>query len=407
MTAWQLTMLQAMLAHANENVPFYRNLWRQAGVDPRQVKCLDDLVAFPITTKAMLLAAGDEARDQTQPASSLTRNFSSGSTGRQLPYYVNREHHSWFLASGLLGFSWTGWEIGDRWMRVQFRRRLNLRETIEDYCFRCLYMPIDQLDSGFLDGFLPKAIAFKPKMVRGNPGVIYVIARHLLERGEKRLRPRSVVCTGDMLWPHYRQAIEEAFGAPVFDNYGGEGISAAAQCACGTKHILPPVIAEFQSQGLVVDSNDLCRTILTSLTNTAMPMIRYDIGDVAVPGAEPCACGRAWPVLKNLIGRQTDIVVTPSGRHVVCHHFGNFLRRVNGLLQFQILQERKESVLLRMETDSRFDRVVAEAKIRSDLEGLLGPDVELRMEYVPSIPSLPSGKRRYVISKVGFGGDSR
>jgi phenylacetate-CoA ligase len=212
-----------------------------------------------------------------------------------------------------------------------------------------------------------------------------------------------VVCTGDTLYPHYREAIREAFGAPLFDNYGGEGMCVANQCAAGAKHVLPSVHVEFRPQP-GAGAEQPCRLVLTCLTNTAMPMIRYDIADLGVPGAGACPCGRHWAVLKELMGRETDIVVTPSGRHLVCHHFNNILRQVEGVLQFQVIQERPGGMELRLETDGRYRREADEAAIRRQLAGLAGEGFDVRFAYLPAIPVPASGKRRYIVSSVGMGG---
>jgi len=54
------------------------------------------------------------------------------------------------------------------------------------------------------------------------------------------------------------------------------------------------------------------RLLLTDLTNRVMPLIRYDIGDVAA-AAEDCPCGRPWPVVGEILGRTADRIVLDNG----------------------------------------------------------------------------------------------
>ena len=398
--AWQLERLQRLAQHAYRNVPLYRSLWDKAGVDPRDIRCLGDLSGYPVVTKKHLIEAGGCALDQTMPRKSFIQSRSSGSTGEPLVYYENKDHYSWFVASGLHGWTWTGWRPGDPWMRLQFRGPLSWRARLEDRLFNCLYMPIDQLDDRFLRRFLQRAIRFDQVLVRGYAGATYVLAQFLLRNPQFRLRPKAVACTGDTLYPHYREAIEEAFQAPVFDSYGGEGMCVASQCRQGYYHILPPVLVEVEPEVSSKNREQPGRLILTSLTNYAMPLIRYDLADTGVLGTGTCPCGRSWRFLKQIVGRDTDIIVTALGRHLVCHHFNNILRKIETIRQFQVVQSDSTAVTLKLVTTAGYDQSASEARITEGLCRIGGDGLRVVFEYVPSIPVPPSGKRRYIISTV-------
>lgn len=397
--AWQLTNLKNLTEHASANVPFYRTLWDKAGVRAGDIQSLEDLAQFPIVTKQALVEAGSSALDQRYPKSSFVEGRSSGSTGQRFIYYKNKDHHSWFIAGGFHGWTWGGWEPGDRWIRLQFRGELSLVNKIEDWAFNCLYMPIDELNDNFMATFAEKAVRFKPVMLRGYAGGTYVFAKFLLKNNNNEIRPEVVVSTGDTLYPHYRETIERAFQCPVLDTYGGEGMSVANQCQKGSYHILPSVYLELANKH--VEGGEQWGTILlTSLTNYAMPLIRYNIADIGVTGQGICACGRSWDFLKKIVGRQTDIVVTPSGNRLVCHHFNNILRLFDGVDQFQVVQKEPSEIILRLTTNAKYNKQVDEAHIINSISELGGESLSVKIENVDSIPAPQSGKRRYIISTV-------
>ena len=398
--AFQLDKLKRLVYHSYQNVPFYRKFWDQAGAHPDQIQSLNDLSKFPKVTKLLLVEAGELTLDQRYPKSKFIQGRSSGSTGERFVFYKDKAHHSWFVAGALHGWTWTGWDLGDPWVRLQFRGDISLRAKIDDWIFNCLYMPIDKLDDDFLREFVDKAVRFKPTILRGYAGGTYVFAKFLLQNPAKQIRPKAVICTGDTLYPHYRQAIEEAFQCPVFDTYGGEGISVANQCEKGSYHILPSVYVELEPSGAPMANEQPGRVLLTSLTNYAMPMIRYDIADIGILGRGLCACGRTWNFLKKIVGRETDIVVTPSGRHLVCHHFNNVLREIDGINQYQILQEKLKQITLRLVTNPKYNQTLDEPSIIKNISELGGEGFSVKIEYVDSMPLPPSGKRRYIISKV-------
>jgi len=398
--SFRLRQLQRLVRHAYDNVPFYRKLWDEAGVGPDQIDSLEDLSRFPRTTKEQLRAAGDLVLDQTRPKSSFIQGRTSGSTAEPFVYYETKTHYKWFVASGLHGWTWGGWELGDPWLRLQLRGKLSLRKRLEDWAFNCLYMPLDQLDEEFLTRFLERAVRFKPVLIRGYTAGAYLFARFLLERADSRLRPKLVACTGHTLEPHYRETIEKAFACRVLDYYGGEGMCVAAQCEEGLYHVYPTVHLELEPSGSPLPEGRPGRILLTGLTNLAMPMIRYDIGDIGIGADGSCSCGRNWGALKRILGRETDIVVTRSGRNILCHHFNHVFRDIDGVEQFQIRQKRPEGIRVLLQTSARYDPQRDEPRIVREIHELAGQGFQVEVEYVSDIPTPPTGKRRYVISEV-------
>ena len=400
---FQLEQLQKLTTHAYQNVPFYKDLWDRYNVHPDKIYSLEDLACFPKVTKKMLVEAGDRTLDKTQAKGSFVEGRSSGSTGEQFVYYKTISHQSWFIAGQFHGWKWAGWNIGEPWIRLQFRGNIGLRAKMEDRIFNCLYMPIDELSNDYLHKFVPKAIRFNPTMLRGYAGGTYVLSQFLLKNSAYTLSPKVVVCTGDTLYPHYRKSIESAFNCAVFDTYGGEGMSIANQCRKGSYHIVPVVYLEHEPEGPKLENSQPGRLLVTNLTNFAMPLIKYDIGDIGIMGQGTCACGREWKYLKEIVGRETDIIVTPEGRYLVCHHFNNILRQFEGIEQFQIIQNDLRSITVNMVVNEKYEKDGSEPIIKKQLYIIGGREIDVILNYVDLILAPKSGKRRYIISKVGTG----
>ena len=399
--AFQLDRLKKTLDHAYHHVPFYRDLWNGSGVSPHDIKELTDLPKLPKTHKAQLVKAGDDVLDRTVDKRKFISGQSSGSTGEPFVYYKTKFHHSWFIASAFLGWNWAGWKVGDPWIRLQHRGKLGFSKRLEDKLFNCLYMPIDKLDDDFLHSFVKKAVRFRPVMLRGYACGIYLLADFLLRHPRYALHPQVVVSTGDTLYPHYRKSIERAFQTRIFDMYGGEGIAVANQCEQGAYHLMPSTYVEFEPEGTDTPDGPFCRILITSLTNSAMPIIRYDIGDIGIPGQGSCPCGRSWKWMKKIIGREVDIIATKSGRRFLFHLFEVIIQKVDGIEQFQILQDKIDRIVIRLAVNSRYRRDSGQKQLADEISSLCGDDMEIRFEYPETIPLPPSGKRRYIISSVG------
>lgn len=397
---FQLERLKKILDHAYRHIPFYRELWKESGVSPLDIKGLTDLQFLPKTQKSQLVHAGDTALDQTVDKRKFMSGRSSGSTGEPFVYYKTKSHHSWFIAGAFLGWSWAGWEIGDPWIRLQHRGKLGFSKRLEDKFFNCLYMPVDKIDDAFLHSFMKKAVRFRPVMLRGYAGGLYLLADFLLRNPQLSFRPQVVVSTGDTLYPHYRETIQAAFQTRIFDMYGGEGTAIANQCPYGAYHLLPSTYVEFEPEGTETSDGLFCRVLITSLTNSAMPMIRYDIGDIAIPGQGSCPCGRHWKWMKKIIGREVDIIVTKSGRRLLFHLFEVIFQKIDGIEQFQIVQDKIDRITIRLAVNNRYRRESDQNKMSAEISVLCGNEMDIRFEYPEVIPVPPSGKRRYIISAV-------
>jgi phenylacetate-CoA ligase len=118
----------------------------------------------------------------------------------------------------------------------------------------------------------------------------------------------------------------------------------------------------------------------TSLYNRAMPLVRYRTGDYVrvstVPAA--CPCGRGFPVVDSILGRQADVVITPDRRAVTALYV--VLDRTPGVLLGQILQDGIDHLRLRIACDPRQRRRI-DAALRSQLRQFLGPDMRTDFTY--------------------------
>ena len=162
------------------------------------------------------------------------------------------------------------------------------------------------------------------------------------------------------------------------------------------------MVVEFLDEhGAPVAPGQRGRIVLTRLHPGPMPLIRYEVGDVGVPGGgERCSCGRGLPMMKSIDGRTTDVVVTPAGNRLIVHFFTGILEYFREIDTFQVVQETVEDLVVRIVPTKEW-RSESEESIRAALvkQGISG--MKVHIETVKEIPLTPGGKRRFIISKVG------
>lgn len=397
--ARQLSALQTQLHHAYETVPYYRAAWNAAGVHPGDVKSLDDLDAFPILTKADIRRHERNLISSAFDASSLRTKRTSGSTGVPLTIYIDEPAVQWKTACTLRSDEWSGWRLGQRvakvWGNPEYHR-FGLKGRLRNHLFdRAVYLDTLHLTDERIAEFVAIIRRRRPGLIFGHAHSLYLLACWLKKSGIFDIRPGGVISTAMLLHHWQRETIEHVFGRPVTNRYGCEEVSLIAS-ECEEHH------------GLHVNADSVYTTVeagtgrllVTDLTNRAMPLVRYRIGDVVVPSQRVCPCGRGLPLIERVEGREADYVVTPSGRLISGISLTeNFALLIPGVAQLQIVQESLTELCIRLVPDADFGPE-SRLKIEDLVTETFGAGVHHEVELVDAIPQEPSGKYRFCISKI-------
>lgn len=403
----QTRLLKNLIAHAYRYVPYYRETLDGLSIKPEDITSLDDLKKLPILEKSEVKKEPLRFVAQCFDVDELTVNHTSGTTGTPLDLYFdnNSIQRNWAFYEARVR-NWAGVTVRDR--KAMFGGRVIVPKERRRRPFwlynpaeRQLYFSSYHLNPDFLPYYVDELDEFKPKFLVGYTSSIYVIAKFIKENHIRISNPpKSVLVTSETLFEAQRETIEDTFGCKVYDGYGGgERVALITECAQGSLHMSPEYgIVEFLDQaGNPVKAGEAGEMVCTGLINWAMPLIRYRVGDMAVPSDKPCSCGRAFPVVDKIVGRVDDILVTPDGGWV--GRLDPVFKGLHGVREAQIIQEwiTEVRVLVVPESDFSFE---VKSLLVQNLKGRLGQRVRVRVEIVDAIPRTSSGKFRSVISKV-------
>lgn len=407
--ALRMQRLRALLTHAATHVPYYRDLFARIGFDPAALSSLSDLQQLPFLDKPLIRAHTDALK--ADDARGLARFNTGGSSGVPLIFYIGLERVSRDVAAKWRATRWWGVDIGDPeivlWgspieLGAQDRVRL-----LRDRLMRTRLLPAFEMSDAKVEGFIDEIRALRPKMLFGYPSAFAHIARHAQRQGVRLddLGIKVVFVTSERLYDHQRTLIEQSFGAPVANGYGGRDAGFIAhQCPSGSLHITAEdVIVEIvDREGRVLPPGESGEIVVTHLATRDFPFVRYRTGDVGVltaPDDAPCACGRTLPVLKEVQGRSTDFIVARDG--TVMHGLAliYIVRDMPGVAGFRIEQESLDLTRVKVMTEPGFP-ADGDARIRAGMKARLGESVEVVVEHVAQIAAEGSGKFRYVVSKV-------
>ncbi|MBN2493568.1 MAG: phenylacetate--CoA ligase family protein [Deltaproteobacteria bacterium] len=265
-----------------------------------------------------------------------------------------------------------------------------------------------------VDGLIEQLNEIQPNVLHCYPTMLEVLAHAKLD-GRLRIEPWVLTASSEPLTRPAREAIAQAFPAsPLFETYGtSEGVNLASECQFHRgMHVNTDyfVLESVRADGSPVEPGEVGdKVYLSCLFSRTMPILRYEIGDVTRPIAEPCPCGLPFPLIE-VQGRTDDIfwVYDDQDRPVPLPPipFEALFLNVDGLVQYQLIQQERDLFRILYRVRDGADGAQVGGQIRTRFMDYLaqkgiGKKVRLQIEAVEEIPRDPgSGKVRQIFSRV-------
>lgn len=409
---YQNIKLRSLIHHSYKNVPFYNELFNDLRIRPEDIHTKEDLIKLPIITKDDLKKSKGKHLATNINSKHLVFSSSSGSTGEPFQFYKTKESDSWVTASAMRGWGWMGYNLGDKYVKVSMNPRTSRIKKIQDIINNSSYLSSTQLNAYEFDLINEDITKFNPKFIRCYPVPLYFLAQQIEKDNKfyKGSKLKAINTTGSTLTKEVREKVEKVFGAKIFDAYSCEGGAVFFECPTG-KYYHPA--EEYAIQEYIIDNytqSDIekpVRHITTDLHNYASPFIRYDTQDYVVLGEnELCSCGRHLSNIKKIKGRDSDVLVTPSGKFLIVENFVAYFEWISEVDQIQVVQDKVDEVKINIIVNNAFNKITFE-KIHSYWKYYIGLDVKVLLVIVDEIELTPTGKRRTVIRNPNIKIDAR
>ncbi|MGL1832983.1 phenylacetate--CoA ligase family protein [Rhodocyclaceae bacterium SMB388] len=398
--------LAVFMASVAEQVPFYRDLFRERGLRAGDFTDASALAMLPTSDKAMIRA--NFAGLRADGASGLAQQRTSGSSGEPLAFLLGRHRVAFDIAAKWRATRWWDVDLGDReavlWGSAIETGHQDRVRALRDALFRSRLIPTHGLNAARMDAILAGMRDYRPRMLFGYPSALAQLAFRARETGMRMddLGIRVAFCTSEVLRPEWREAISGAFGCGVANEYGARDAGfIARECPHGGLHITAEevVVEVVDEHGQPLAHGEEGDIVVTNLAGPEFPFIRYRTGDRGVLGDEPCPCGRGLPVLEKVAGRANDGLVGADGAWIHGSAVNHLMRDIAGLRAYRIEQQTLERVEVLLCLDDALTDACAD-RLGRHLETLLGGRLEVGIRQVDTIPPLPNGKFRHIICNV-------
>lgn len=405
----QRQKLAALVRHCAEYVPFYRDLFRERGLNTEQVEDLAMIRNAGIRVdKSTVRTVGDRILSQAKPRPHLYQMATSGSTGVPAFFYKSLETVCRRQALKYRAEDWIGKPIGTRttliWGRLP-TQRIHARVGRFLYWWYQNYQFLSAFDIGprQLEEYVATTTNFGAEFIESYVTAVHQMAKVITARKLTPPKLKGILVGGEQLVEEQRQFIEAAFGCPVYNRYGStEFTNIASECSrregfhINSDHILVEVVDE-NDKPVVEQVGEI---VVTDLDAYDMPLIRYRIGDRGVMSSKMCSCGRPFPMLKSIDGRTSQRLITSSGREIHDTFFIHSLMRLPGVAKFQVIQKSLELVQVNLEMQNGSPREPVAADVRRNLQTLSDHGIRLDINFVDTIPLNAAGKMPYFVSEV-------
>lgn len=407
--------LQAMVEKVYFNVPFYRLKLQEKGIEPGDIRSIDDLQKLPFTTK-------QDLRDTypfglfAVPLQDVVRlHASSGTTGKST--VVGYTHNDILMWSEVVARSLTmaGVTKSDI-VQVAYGYGLFTGGLGLHYGAEKVGASVIPISGGNTKKQLQLMEDFGSTAIACTPSYAAYLGEALAEEkiDRKNIKLKAGIFGAEPWTEEMRAQIERLLGLKAYDIYGlseviGPGISMECSCQNGMHifedHFIPEIIDP--ETGDVLPYGELGELVFTTVTKEAMPLVRYRTRDLTRLHAETCQCGRTLVRMEKCVGRSDDMLII-RGVNVFPSQIESVLLEMSETKPHYLLVVDRENNLdtieIQVEVEEQFfsDEVKElenlRRRIHANISSLLGLSASIRL-VEPGTIERSMGKAQRVVDK--------
>ena len=273
--SYQIKCLKNVLATARGS-RHYQAVFKRTGIEPEDIRTLNDVRAIPPLEKEDLREKGPESFLTATPRHSF-RAETAGTSGTPVTVV-----HDTAVRARQLARRWAcqmthGLHMGDREARFWGRSSKAFRSGLLNFLANRMQFQFFGEDEVSIQDEALKLRAFNPDYAYGYSSLLLRAANHFLSEGGAPINMKAVICTAETVQESQLRMIADGFGCPALVEYGCSEVDIIAHtCRHGQLHVISPdVILEIDPAG----GDHSGEALVTDLTNCTMPIIRYRLGD--------------------------------------------------------------------------------------------------------------------------------
>ncbi len=405
------SLVRFVYAHSS----FYRDRFKEAGVEPDDIKKLSDVTKLPFTRKSDLRNTYPTGMFCLPGDWVVRYHVSSGTTGKPTVVgYTQGDIDMWTdsLARALTSI---GLGRGDV-IQVGYGYGLFTGGLGLHYGAEKIGATVLPIGAGNTERQIELMQDLGSTAIACTPSYFLYINEVAQKMGislSEDTKLKAGIFGAEPWSDETRKRIEEATGIKAYDIYGTSEMSGPLFTECHLQngiHVWADLFlieAVDPETGEQVEDGERGELVVTSLDKWAFPLIRYRLGDLTIITNEPCECGRTHPRIMRILGRTDDMIVV-RGINVFPSQVESVLMRIPEVGDnYQIIVDRKGpldvmtvevEVTEQVFSDKIADLMTLSKRVSKELKNVLNIMAEVELVEPGSIPR-SMGKAKRVIDK--------
>jgi len=406
---FQLERLKTVLLHAGKHVPYYRDAFKDAGFCPNEVISADDLQHMPILTRDILRCEFKRIRDPNAPLSDLTPISTGGTTGQPVKILLDRHNAVERMLVNHRMYSLMGRTLGEPTLMIagspiDYQTWTSSRDRLKHILFNEVIRPSFNLNRKTIPLILGELSSGKYRYVIAYASVFDILATYVEQMNQRVTLPVILPCAELVTEAQRSRWLETLHVQSIFEIYGSREMTSIAGEV--PDHVGLAINEDIycveitDTAGHCVPTGHPGLITITSLMERRFPLIRYQLGDIAVK--LPRVLGSPFPFarLKMTHGRVLDQILCPYGKLLPGEFFPHLFKEVSTqVARFQVVQTQPLELVVKIIAQSGYSEKTT-AYLRQKIADQVGHQMTIKFEFVDAIETSASGKFRPTVNRI-------
>jgi phenylacetate-CoA ligase len=395
--------IKTLIDRVFETSPFYKEIFKTAGVTADSVKTPEDFEKLPFTDKDALRNAYPMGLLSVPREKVVRIHSTSGTTGSPVIIpYTRQDVEDW---AEMFARCYEIAGVTDRDV-VQITPGYGLWTAgigFQAGCEKLGAMAVP-MGPGNTDKQFQMMLDLESTVLCSTSSYALLIAEEAQRRGLKeKLRLKRGIIGSERWGELMQQRIQDELGIELFDIYGltevyGPGIAIDCSCHCGLHYFDDYLYFEIiDDQGHAVKAGEWGELVVTTLKKEAAPLIRYRTHDITRILTEKCTCGRSYPMIDRIMGR-TDDMVKVKGVNIYPGQIDGVLKSCEGVsseYQVHITHENgRDKFTLKVERKQGCEASAVEKSVAETFKHKIGIKIEVEAVALGELPRSEKKSKR-------------
>lgn len=363
----------------------------------KQYKNYNSIADFPVTDRNIIANNFSDFLSSTYKNKKNHEVSTSGSTGVPFVTLHNKQKCLRHNAEVIYLGERANFTLGQKLIYFKLWPEIRAKSWIRNTC----YYSVLGLDEEGIDKMMAEVKQDCKTGLLGYSSAFERICRHLDRTNAKPMNHcnvNSIIAMSERLNDYTKEAVKKYFKTTIVSRYSTMELGIMAQEEMNRTGCFKINSGSFfieifdMNRDVPVAPGTYGRIVVTDLFNYAVPLIRYDTGDVGQLEIIKNSEGVDEPFLVNVEGRKLDLILNTKGE-ILPSQISSYMAKYGDFKQFQFVQCGEKEYILKLNTDKKVEQ---EDALIAEYKSVLGDDAIVKIEYVDGIPLLGSGKKKEV-----------